>query len=167
MSIKPTYTKTCMGFIQLPLMGWGMLILGTIILILGVSLKIQSSRLHAEKEAHESTRLQYRTFVSEVKRQGEEQEAKVKKEKARQQQVNKERAKTYEKRIADIASAYQRLLSESPHSGSGSVSSIPDPARSPHDSTRDQQLLSVLRHAEEQTARLEELQKWAREQGKP
>ena len=144
------------GFIQLSLMGWLTIGSAAVILFLGVSLKIQTARLHAEQEAHKA-------FVANVVRLGKEQQEKIKAEKKRQEQVNKERVKGYEKRLADINSAYQRLLGAS---GSGGLPPVPDPAPTTDAAARDKQLLDVLRHSDEQTARLIELQEWVREQGK-
>jgi hypothetical protein len=130
MSIKPTYTKTCMGFVQLPLMGWGMLIFGTIILILGVSLKIQSSRLQAEKEAHESTRIQYRTFVSEVKRQGEIAEKARLAREASDRKNQEKRDVEFDKIKGERDGLYAayRSLRDSRSAGSSLATSLPDSA---------------------------------------
>jgi hypothetical protein len=98
-----------MGFVQLSLMGWGMLILGLIILILGMALKVQSSRLHSEKEAHEATKIQYRTFVSETKRRGEAAAKKAKAQEAADRK-RKEAADAENKRLRNDNVALTRRL---------------------------------------------------------
>lgn len=59
------------GFIQLPLMAWGAIGVGLVILGLGIALKVQSARL-------ESCKVEYAAFVAQVKVLGEEAQRKAK-----------------------------------------------------------------------------------------
>jgi hypothetical protein len=179
MSIKPTYTKTCMGFIQLPLMGWGVLILGTIVLILGISLKVQSSRLHAEKEAHESTRLQYRTFVSEVKRVGEAAAKKAKAQEAADRK-RKEAADNETKTLRNNLAAARKRLRDNRNSPAGSLLP-PDPSGSPSPERAafnraeldralrafEEGIEGLIIEGDEARMSLDTAKRWVREQGKP
>jgi hypothetical protein len=153
------------GFIALPIWGWAAIGGAVALLGLGVAVKVQTSRLDAAKA--EITRItgEFEAFKVEVSRIGKEAQAKAAAEKSRQASVSQQRESSYEKRIADLASAYQRLCSES-DSCSGRLPAVPDPARSPDAATRDKQLRDVLQHADEQTARLIELQQWVSEQMK-
>lgn len=153
------------GFIQLPLTGWLMVAFGAVVLILGIALKVQTERLGAEKQSHATTKAEYASFKAETRRLGEEAQKRARAEIVRQKQVNQRSKQDYEKRIADIASAYQRLLGD--NSGGRGMREIPDTARPTNDAARDQRLLEVLRHADEQTARLQALQQWVRDQLNP
>ena len=72
----------------------------------------------------------------------------------------------YEKRLASINSAYARLRDGRADSGSRAMSPIPDASIRAADPASDNRLLEALRAADEQTARLIELQAWVSEQGK-
>ena len=133
---------------------------------LSIALKVQSSRLSSEQTAHAETKGKFQAFVSETKRIGEAAKAKADAEIKRQQEVSNASAKSYESRLAAINAAYRGLRDGRSDSGRSAVPAVPDTARPSDDSASDQRLLSVLQHADEQTARLIELQGWLREQGK-
>ena len=122
-----------------------------------------------DKRAYQRGKLEVQVefdrFKSDVAKAGAEAKAKADAEKLRQARVNQERVKGYEKRLADVNSRYQRLLSD--NSASSRVPTVPDTARPGDDAARDKRLLEVLRHADEQTAQLIELQEWVREQALP
>lgn len=123
------------------------------IFILSIGLKVQTARVHSWEQ-------KYELFVAQTKAAGEAQQAKTKAAIAESERISKEKAKAYEASIADIRSKYNRLRA-SP--GSGAVSSVPETARPVDDAARDQRLLDVLRHAEEQAEQLMQLQNWVKE----
>jgi hypothetical protein len=93
------------GFIQLSIMGYIVLGLGTVVLILGTLLKIQTARLDSKTR-------EFDTFVAEVKAKGEEQERKTKETIARNQK-EKERADAENKRLRTANASLSRSLRES------------------------------------------------------
>lgn len=155
------------GFIQLPLIGWAAIAAALALIGMMLALKVQTSRLDAEREAHAATKSEYAGFVAETKRLGDEARAKAAAEIKRQEQVNQQRKIGYEKRISDITAAYQRLLGKSSSAGAGGVPAVPDTARPTDGAACRDRLLEVLRHADLQTARLIELQEWVRQQSAP
>jgi hypothetical protein len=117
------------------------------------------------KRGKQEVQAKFDLFKAETAELGRKAQTASDAEKARNAVVSKERKSSYEKRIADLAADYQRLCSES-GSCSGKLPAVPATARSPDDAARDQQLSAVLRHADEQTARLVELQEWVKQQAK-
>lgn len=115
------------GFIQLSLAGWGVLIMGTIVLILGVSLKIQTARLDSEQEAHAKTKAAHRLFVADVKARGEAAEKKAKEQEA----ADRKRKETADVQIrnlrASLADARKRVRDHR-NSPAGSLLPAPSPA---------------------------------------
>jgi hypothetical protein len=93
------------GFIQLSLMGYVVLGLGTVVLILGTLLKIQTARL-------DSVKAEYFSFVEKTKLAGEEQERKTKETIARNLK-EKERSDAENKRLRTANAALSRSLRES------------------------------------------------------
>lgn len=154
------------GFIQFTPLGWVLIGLGIVVVGLVIALQVQSARLEREQEAHAITTAAYQTFKAGVKLLGDEAKAKTEAEIKRQEQVNQERSAGYEKRIAAINESYRRLRDNRVGSRGRELSAIPDTARPADDAARDSRLLEVLRAADEQTARLIELQRWVSEQGK-
>lgn len=143
------------GFITLSL--WGYVTLGGVVLLLGlgVALKVQTSRLDACK--HE-----YAAFVAQTKAAGEAQEKKTQETIARQKRDADEAEKRSLRAVADIRGKYDRLRNASARSSV--LPAIPDTGPVADATARDSRLLEVLRIAEEQTRRLEELQGWVRTQ---
>jgi hypothetical protein len=129
---------------------------------LGLAVKVQTSRLAAAKEETAQVQASFEAFKTQVELAGRAAVARAEAEAERNRKVNQERNSSYEKRISDLASRYQRLLGNG--ASSSGVPSVPSAARPVDDPARDQRLLEVLRYAEEQTARLIELQQWVKEQ---
>ena len=129
------------GFIQLPLMAWGAIGAGAIILVLGVSLKIQSARL-------ESCKAEYAAFVATTEALGKAAE-KAAKDKEAKDKANKEKADAEQKRLtADLATAVKRLRDA--RSRGGGLSSPAPVAASPDRTCFDPALLSgALRRLDE------------------
>ena len=93
------------GFIQLPLMAWGAIGAGAIILVLGVSLKIQSARL-------ESCKAEYAAFVATTEALGKAAE-KAAKDKEAKDKLAKETADAENARTtASLKSAIAKLRNE-------------------------------------------------------
>jgi hypothetical protein len=122
--------------------------------------------VRAEQATQRAIQAKFDAFVSDHKRLGLEAQKRAEAEKERQAQVNRERTAGYEKRLASINDAYRRLRDGRADTRGGGLSSVPDATRPPDDTARDQRLLEVLRNADEQTARLIELQRWVGEQAK-
>lgn len=142
------------GFISLSLTGWIVVGLSVALSLSLVGVKVQTSRL-------EASQARFERFKAEVVEMGRKAQERVDQEKARQARVNKERASSYEKRIANLASAYQRVLGDP---GSRPMPPISNAPVCPDGTAHREQLLAVLRAADEQTAKLIELQEWVRQQ---
>lgn len=86
--------------------------------------------------------------------------------KAEQARINEDAAQAYRARIADLRSRYGRLLAQGAGSAPGDrqVPGVSDAAGIVDGTPGDNGLLTVLQAADEQTARLIELQNWARRQ---
>lgn len=125
--------------------------------------KIQTHRLHSEQAAHETTKAQFAGFKAETARLGEEAKKRAITEQARQEQVSKERSASYEKRLASLNFAYGRLREQS-GAGSRPMPPVPNAPVCPDGTASRDQLLAVLRAADEQTLRLLELQEWVKAQ---
>ncbi len=151
------------GFIPLSPTLIGVLAVTLVVAGLGIALKVQSARLESEKADHAATKQEYAVFVSKTKALGEEAKAKVAAEIKRQKEVNDASSKSYERRLADLHSAYGRLRDQSGAGGSG-VPAIPAAPIVVDDPASRDRLLEVLRAADEQTLRLIELQDWVRQQ---
>lgn len=139
------------GFISLPLIAYVAIFAG-----LAVAFgAMQTYRLKA-------TKAEYAGFVAQVKSEGEAQERRTKEIIERQKRDANEAEIRSKRAVADIRSKYDRLR----ESGSSSriVPAIPETTPVANDSARDSRLLEVLRIAEEQTRKLEELQAWVRSQ---
>jgi hypothetical protein len=124
--------------------------------------------VRAEQAEQRRIQAAYDAFALDTKKIGLAAQEKADREKLRQDQVNKERTVGYEKRLAAINDAYRRLRDgrSGASAGSGAVSAIPDASIRAADPASDNRLLEALRAADEQTARLIELQRWVSEQGK-
>ena len=152
------------GFIQLSPVLWAAIAAGAVILGLGLALKVQSVRLDSERVAHETTKQKHVAFVSKTRQMGEEAKAKAQAEIKRQQEVSRASAKSYESRLAALNAAYRSLRDNRADSGQRPMSPIPNAPVCPDGTASRDQLLAVLRAADEQTLRLQELQRWVTEQ---
>lgn len=93
------------GFITLPLMAWGAIGAGVIILGLGIGVKVQTSRL-------ESCKQEFSIFRAQVKVLGDEAAAKAKAEQERQENILKETEAKSAKLKSDLAIVNKRLRDE-------------------------------------------------------
>jgi len=110
---------------------------------------------------------EYSAFREGVRKVGEEQEAKNKETLAQRERINATALKTLQNRYSDLDARYGRLRkSAGINSNGGILPPVPDPTRPTDDSARDQRLLEILRHADQQTAQLIELQNWVSQQTK-
>lgn len=113
------------GFIALPMMAWGAIAAGVVILGLGVALRVQTARL-------DGVRAEYAGFVASVDAQGKaaEKVAKAKELEGKQakERADRENAKT-KRSLADIYAAYRGLRDS--RSGSGIVPAAAPGAASP------------------------------------
>ena len=106
-----------------------------------------------------------RAQLAEVKRIGEEQNAKTKAEVDRQKRVSDETIKSLQSRYSGLNARYARLRQSTP--GASGLPAVPDSARPTTDAARDQRLLDVLQYADQQTQQLIELQSWVKSQATP
>lgn len=119
------------GFIQLPLMGWAALAAGVVILALSVALKVQSSRLESEQQAHVATQAKFAGFVAETKRLGDEAKAKADAQAKADKQAKEKTDASYKSDLANLADAYRRLRDSRAGAG-GSILPAPEAgSRSP------------------------------------
>lgn len=126
---------------------------GTIVLILGTLLKVQSSRL-------ESCKAEHAAFVSQVERLGIEAKEKAKQEIERQKKVTKDVSSDYEKRLNLLRDTYTRLRDQ--RSGSGSMPPVPNAPRSIDEVSTDSIPLAGI--CAETTQQLNSLQEWVKAQ---
>lgn len=127
---------------------------------LGLTVGVQTYRLHASQARVEAVQTAFDTFKGAVEALGQAQEAKNKEIVAQQERTNRETVRSADARVAGILDRYKRLLNQPVSAGSGPVPAVPDTARPIDDAARDQRLLEVLRAADLQTGQLIELQNW-------
>ncbi len=128
-----------------------------VILGLGIALRVQTTRLHDTKVEKERIELQFKGFVSETQRLGDEalKDAAIKTAlgKSKQEKANEENVRT----IADLRAGHKRLRDEA--NARGSYLPTPGPeARSPESITFDRaELDRALRdHTQEVRGLVEE-----------
>ena len=108
---------------------------------------------------------EYESFKDGVRRIGERAEKERLAELARQRSIHDERLKSLEKRLAASRSRADGLCKSAGLSaGCSSLPPIPSTSRPVDDSAYNQRLVSLLRHAQEVTDRLVELQLWVSSQ---
>jgi hypothetical protein len=154
------------GFIQLSVLGWAVLGMGTVVLILGTMLKVQAARLDDAIEDKARITGEFNQFKTEVRRAGEAQIAENERQRKEDERIANERYNSLLARYNAIDAKFNGMR-DNGNSGSRSVSSVPETTRPVDDAARDSRLLEVLRHAEKQTAQLIELQEWVRQQYGP
>jgi hypothetical protein len=115
------------GFIQLSLMGYVVLGLGTVVLILGTLLKIQTARLDSKTR-------EFDTFVAQVKAKGEEQERKTQETIARNQKEKERADEMYKRNLARLERDVKRLRDSANRSV---LPAAPAEARDPSRATFD------------------------------
>jgi multidrug efflux pump subunit AcrA (membrane-fusion protein) len=151
------------GFVlpALPIWAWGAIGSFVVITGLGLAVKVQTARLDAAKAEIAKVQADYDAFKGEVERFGREAKARADAERERHAKVNRERESSYEKRIAALNDAYRRLRDS--NTRRGDLPPIPNAPVCPDGAADREQLLAVLRSADENTAKLIELQQWIRE----
>ena len=136
------------------LIGFLSIALGTVSWLYNGALK-EKARIEGEYEA----------FRDGVKRLGEKAEKDRLAELARQRSIHDERLKSLEKRLALSRSRADGLCKSAGLSaGCSSLPPVPPTSRPVDDSAYNQRLVDLLRHAQEVTDRLIELQLWVSSQ---
>ena len=144
-----------------PLTIAGLVTIGLLTLALGITGKWA---MH-QSEARAAIEGQFETFKEGVRKAGDEQKAKNNQLLKERDRINATALKTLQNRYSDLNARYARLRNQPAHPGSGGLPPVPDATRPIDDAARDNRLLEVLRHADQQTAQLIELQEWTRQQG--
>ena len=147
--------------------------LGIALLLTGLALKGYKARSEHWQAQYQTEKAQYSAFRKQVEDEGEKAKAESVAKEKRQQEVNREVAKSYESRIASLRSQYNRLRQSIPVHPDGSqlsVSScgpaIPDGAAGqpiPSVSLADYRALES--RAAEDALKVILWQDWARQQG--
>ncbi len=136
---------------------WGAIAAAAVVGILGLVIYFQDAKI---------TRLQkveaeYEVFKEHVKKFGEDAEARRLAELERQKRSHDDTVKSYEKRLAAArARADELCKSAGLSAGCRSLPTVPDTARPVDAAAYNQRLVDLLRHAQEITDRLIELQLW-------
>lgn len=142
--------------------------LGIACAVLTLALLAAANWARTETEKRAEVEGRFAAFKGDTKRLGDEAKAKADKERERQEKESKDAAKRYEGRIAAANARADGLCKRAGVSaGCRDLPPVPDTARPPDDASRDQRLLTVLRHAQDQADKLIELQEWARKITQP
>jgi phosphoenolpyruvate-protein kinase (PTS system EI component) len=131
--------------------------------------EIERSRAEVKTVRAERDKIkgEHERFVEETERLAREAQERIAEERKRTEQINRERSRLYETRLAAVNATYRKLRDQRAASASGGgMPAVPDATRPADDAARDQRLLDVLQHAEKQTAQLIELQEWVRQQSR-
>lgn len=133
--------------------------------VMALGLAILGKLYFNELKSHAKTQGEYLAFQAGVRKIGEEQERKNVEERKRSEKVSGDRIKSLQAReLAARARADGLCRSAGLSSGCRELSGVPETARPVDDKARDQRLLEVLRHSQDQTDRLIELQSWVTDQ---
>jgi len=108
------------GFIM-PLMGYGFIAAGVVILALGIAVKIQSARLDSVQENLARVKGEYASFQIEVKRIGEAAEAKRKDVEAKDKQAKEKADESLKNSQSQLAAARNELRNTRTRAGGGLV----------------------------------------------
>ena len=110
------------GFIALPLMAWGAIAAGAVILGLGIAVKVQTSRLTTSKAETVAVQSKFDAFVAQAKAIGDAQNAKAKAieviDKQRKEKADYDNAKA-QRDLAGVYAAYRSLRDSRTNPGSG------------------------------------------------
>lgn len=137
-----------------------------IIGVLAAAVLIGGKLLFSSYEENARIEGEYTAFREGVKKKGDEAEKKRKDTEATQKEVDRERTASLEKRVAANRIRADGLCKSAGLSaGCRDLSGVPESTRPADAAARDQRLLEVLRHSQDQADRLIELQEWARQQG--
>lgn len=134
------------------------------ILLLTASTAYYRHDAHQEHAQRIQIQAEYDGFKSSVEALGNAQIQRNKEIAVLQEKTNRESAKSYEGRLNLINDEYRRLRDKKDGAGSRPAapdSNAPKPVTDP---ARDDELLAVLRQAQEQTERLTGLQGWIKQQ---
>lgn len=161
------------GFIQFLLGNPALLAcaaLGIALVLTGLALKGYKSRAEYWHTQYEQVYTHFEVFQKEVALAGEKAKAEAAAKEKRQQEVNREVAKSYESRIASLRSQYNRLRQSIPVHPDGSQLSVttcgpasPDGAAGQSVSIADYRALES--RAAEDALKVILWQDWARQQG--
>ena len=144
--------------------------LGIALLLTGLALKGYKARSEHWQAQYQTEKAQYSAFRKQVEDEGEKAKAESVAKEKRQQEVNREVAKSYESRIASLRSQYNRLRQSIPVHPDGSQLSVttcgpesPDGAAGQSVSIADYRALES--RAAEDALKVILWQDWARQQG--
>ena len=117
-----------------------------------------------EREQRAKVEGQFAAFQEGVRKAGDEQKAKNDKLLKERERIHASSLKSLQNRYSDLDARYAGLRNQSANPGSGGLPPVPDATRPTDDAARDNRLLEVLRHADQQTAQMIELQEWIKQQ---
>ena len=156
------------GFIALPLMWWGAIAAGAVILGLSIAVKVQTARFDASQQELATERGHFAVFKETTRKAGEAQEAKNRETIRRQEKSHATALISLQSRYSDLDARYRGLRQSAGSSSSaGSLPPLPSTPVRVDDPASSQQFLSILEQADRNTATLIELQDWIRAQTKP
>ena len=141
----------------------GFLVLGSIIIIAILSASLAGMGWLYNGALKEKARVQgeYEAFKEQTKLLGEEAEKRNQKTLAERERIANERIASLGKRAADARARADGLCKSAGLSaGCSALPAIPETSRPVDDSAHNQRLVQLLRHAQEVTDRLVELQLW-------
>jgi len=165
------------GFIALPLMAWGAIAAGAVILGLGIAVKVQTSRLTTSKAETVAVQSKFDAFVAQAKAIGDAQNAKAKAieviDKQRKEKADYDNAKA-QRDLAGVYAAYRSLRDSRTNPGSGilppAASGSSDPTRACFDragldsaiSTLDRGVAGILGKGDSAIVNLNTARQWAK-----
>jgi len=141
-----------------------LLVLGILAGVLALMLAVSVKWAMHQSEARAEIAGQFAAFQEGVRKAGDEQKAKNDKLLKERERIHASSLKSLQNRYSDLDARYARLRDKPADSGSGGLPPVPDATRPTDDAARDNRLLEVLRHADQQTAQMMELQDWIRQQ---
>ena len=154
-------------FIALPLMWWGAIAAGAVILSLGIAVKVQTARFDASQQELATERGHFAAFKEATRTLGEAQLARNKETVSKQEKTHATAILALNRRYSDLDARYRGLRDGANHPGSGSLPALPNAPVRVDDPASSQQFLSILEQADRNTAQLIEFQTWVREQASP
>lgn len=163
------------GFVQF-LLGNPLLLLsaglGIALILTGLALKGYKARSEHWHTQYELVSTQYGAFREQVRLDGEKAKAEAVSKEKRQQEVNREVAKSYESRIASLRSQYNRLRDTIPVHPDGSQLSVTTCGPASPDGTAGQSVSladyrALESRAAEDAVKVLAWQNWARSQNLP
>jgi hypothetical protein len=122
------------GFIQLPILAWGAIAAGAVILALSIGLKVQTSRL-------ETCQVEFKSFKLETKRIGEAAEKSAREQEARDKKLKERTDADHKTTVARLNADLKRLRDD--HASSSLVPAPAPGAASPQRACFDRGQLGV------------------------